>query len=228
MAETSMQIHSRINRSNSSARRIINSACDPRLGTRHSPLIARPAFTLVELLVVITIIGILIALLLPAVQAAREAARRTQCANNLKQIGLATSSFESSCGHLPPDGWGIIWLGDPDHGRDWKQPGGWIYNLLPFVEQQGLHDLQSGQTGSARAAAAAQMLATPLAFVNCPSRRPLAPYPISASSTPAATAASYPSGSAFNPTGGGATGTVPAECCSNRLRGQWGRRLHRP
>jgi prepilin-type N-terminal cleavage/methylation domain-containing protein len=91
-------------------------------------------FTLVELLVVITIIGILIALLLPAVQAAREAARRAQCANNLKQIGLALHMHLEQRQVLPP---GCNYV--PDGG--WNGPGTeatWITYLLPFIEQSGV------------------------------------------------------------------------------------------
>ena len=99
----------------------------------------RAAFTLVELLVVIAIIGILIALLLPAVQAARESARRTQCTNNLKQFGLAVHNYESSFKRLPPGR-----LADPAgnpavpfNGRSWSVHA----RLLPFMEQEAAGEL---------------------------------------------------------------------------------------
>ena len=98
-----------------------------------------------ELLVVITIIGILIALLLPAVQAAREAARQAQCKNNLKQLALGCLSHENLNKWFPTGGWGYQWTGDADRGTDWRQPGGWIYNIMPFVELQSLHDMGAGK-----------------------------------------------------------------------------------
>jgi prepilin-type N-terminal cleavage/methylation domain-containing protein len=137
----------------------------------------RKGFTLVELLVVITIIGILISLLMPAVQSAREAARRTQCSNNLKQLALGCLNHAAQFGYLPTDGWGTNWVGDPNHGAGMKQPGGWVFNVLPFIDQQNVFAMQAGLTGSAKATAAATMLSTPLAMFNCPTRRPLALYP---------------------------------------------------
>jgi prepilin-type N-terminal cleavage/methylation domain-containing protein/prepilin-type processing-associated H-X9-DG protein len=95
----------------------------------------RPAFTLIELLVVVAIIGVLIALLLPAVQAAREAARRIQCTNNLKQLALAAHNYESTHRVYPP---GQIKIAFPTMPRF---RGFSLYvNLLPFLDQQPLYD----------------------------------------------------------------------------------------
>ncbi|MEW4486867.1 DUF1559 domain-containing protein [Thalassoglobus sp. JC818] len=115
----------------------------------HSPTRRRQAFTLIELLVVIAIIAILIALLLPAVQQAREAARRTQCKNNLKQIGLAMHNYHDVYGKFPP-GWmfqseamalqanGMRNRGDrPNRAPGW----GWSMSILPMIDQANLFNL---------------------------------------------------------------------------------------
>ncbi|HEY2827945.1 MAG TPA: DUF1559 domain-containing protein [Pirellulales bacterium] len=130
-----------------------------------------PGFTLVELLVVIAIIGVLIALLLPAVQAAREAARATQCKNNLKQVGLAAQTHLNAQKTFPTGGWGYQWLGDPDRGFGVNQPGGWGFTLLPFIEESSIYNLGKGLTGASKQSALAQMSATPAPFFSCPSRR---------------------------------------------------------
>jgi prepilin-type N-terminal cleavage/methylation domain-containing protein len=105
-------------------------------------------FTLVELLVVIAIIGILVALLLPAVQAAREAGRRAQCMNNLKQFGVAVHNHHDTYRRLPPGGT-IPWAGD-----------GWGFNILPFIEQ-----------GNTQKQGYAVAQTVQLSFYLCPSRR---------------------------------------------------------
>jgi prepilin-type N-terminal cleavage/methylation domain-containing protein/prepilin-type processing-associated H-X9-DG protein len=137
------------------------------------------AFTLVELLVVIAIIGILIALLLPAIQQAREAARRMECVNHLKQIGAAVVNHENSQKNYPTGGWGYSWVGDAELGYGLRQPGGFFYNILPFMELKGVHDMSKGGTEHSAAAkqGAKMMNAMALGVFNCPSRRapPLCP-----------------------------------------------------
>lgn len=141
-------------------------------------LVGRPrwrGFTLVELLVVIAIIGVLVALLLPAIQAAREAARRNQCVNQLKQLVTGGLNHESTTRHFPTGGWGWSWVGDADRGFGQRQPGGWLYNILPFIEEHVKHDLPKDgkpeehtdqQLEGARA-----MLIDPITIITCPTRR---------------------------------------------------------
>jgi prepilin-type N-terminal cleavage/methylation domain-containing protein/prepilin-type processing-associated H-X9-DG protein len=135
------------------------------------------AFTLVELLVVIAIIGILVALLLPAIQSAREAARRTQCKDNLKNIGLAILNHVDSKKVFPTGGitWGMT-IADclegaqPDANGDIpngklvdtdRMALGWGYQILPYLEEQSLHNVRNSE----------QMHNTAVSLYNCPSRR---------------------------------------------------------
>lgn len=122
------------------------------------------AFTLVELLVVIAIIGVLIALLLPAVQAAREAARRTQCTNHLKQIGLGMHTHMEAFKAFPSGGSGIQPPRTMSNGRPagYKtQAWSWSYQLLPFIEEQALWENESD----------AYIARTPVEGYFCPTRR---------------------------------------------------------
>jgi prepilin-type processing-associated H-X9-DG protein len=139
----------------------------------------RSAITLVELLIVIAIIGLLIQLTLPAIQASRERARKTTCQNHLRQLAIAAQSHLSTHKHFPSGGWSGAYLADPRRGYGRQQPGGWLFSVLEFMEESSL-----------RAAAVSDRLddfplgeglkalyqsAPPIFY--CPSRRAARPYP---------------------------------------------------
>jgi prepilin-type processing-associated H-X9-DG protein len=130
---------------------------------------------------VVAVCNILLALLFPAVQSARESANRLECANHLKQIGLAWQMHHDAHQHFPTGGWGWLWTGDPNRGYGEQQPGAWAFNILPYIDEQPLHDIGLGMfdTTSSKAFSTAnvQRLATPVPLLYCPSRRAVALYP---------------------------------------------------
>ncbi|MCC6491675.1 MAG: DUF1559 domain-containing protein [Pirellulales bacterium] len=145
---------------------------------------ARNGFTLVELLVVIAIIGVLVALLLPAVQAAREASRSAQCKNHVKQLALAMVMHEQAQGRLPSAGFNGDWVGDPDLGFGLKQPAGWVFAILPYIEQTSIRTIGAGMAGVDKRKELARRDAMAIEFLNCPSRRNSQGYPNPANHVP--------------------------------------------
>lgn len=131
----------------------------------------RRGVTLIEILVVIGIIGLLLQLIIPAVQAARESARTTQCKNNLRQFGLAAMNHVSVNKHFPTGGWGWRWAGDPDRGFDKRQPGSWLFNILPYIEEEPLYNLGKGQSATEKRLAGKMQSSTPVKLFYCPTRR---------------------------------------------------------
>lgn len=118
---------------------------------------AQRGFTLVELLVILSIIILLLAILMSGVMAAREASRRVKCQNNLRQIGIASQNFVSSHGALPGNGWGFKWRADPRRGIGPGQPGGWIFQISKFCEFSAPESAE-------------ELHVSPFPLMRCPSR----------------------------------------------------------
>jgi prepilin-type N-terminal cleavage/methylation domain-containing protein len=137
---------------------------------RNSPLSRFHGFTLVELLVVIAIIGILVSLLLPAVQSAREAARRVQCSNNFKQVGLALHNYHTTHGTFPPS---VQSLPGEDPGTTTNFRSNWVIMVLPHLEQQNLYD-SFDFTRNISALENRQARGVTLSALLCPSDQPRA------------------------------------------------------
>ena len=139
-------------------------------------------FTLAELLVVIAIIAMLIAMLIPAIQGARAVARRFACAKNLQQLGTGALNHSNVHGHLPTCGWGNYWVGDADRGFGAEQPGGWLYTILPFIEQESLFllpkDGNKDKLLDIQVTNAAILTQTPVSVFYCPSRRAAEAYQV--------------------------------------------------
>jgi prepilin-type N-terminal cleavage/methylation domain-containing protein len=134
---------------------------------------SKPGFTLVELLVVIAIIGILVALLLPAIQAARESARRSSCLNNLRQLGLACHLFESAHKVFPTAGGAVnqyFDLADLPKAAFGYESASWMFQLLPHIEQQSMYDMRRGDGAAKAGFQITRLSQIPVSLFNCPSR----------------------------------------------------------
>ena len=115
--------------------------------------------TLIDVMATITILALLLQLMLPAIQSAREAARRSQCASNLRQLGVAMSAHQAAKGYFPSGGWHFDWIGEPERGTDRHQPGSWAFNLLDYLTESDLRRMGAELQGEQRTAALAQRCA---------------------------------------------------------------------
>lgn len=127
--------------------------------------------TLIQVVVALLLVALLIQLLLVGLQLSREQARLARCQDNLREIGAAIQQHESALEHYPPGGWGFLWVGDPDRGTGREQPGGWMYNILPYSGHGEIHDIGSGLTGDEKTVAGGEMASHGIALLACPDRR---------------------------------------------------------
>jgi prepilin-type processing-associated H-X9-DG protein len=131
----------------------------------------------VELIVVGVVVAFVMALILPAIQASRESARRLQCQSNIKLLIQGCMSHEEMHGHYPTGGWGFAWTGDADLEFGQRQPGGWLFNIMPYLSSSVIRSLSANLPADAKNAAHLQQLSVPTSLFYCPTRRSAVAYP---------------------------------------------------
>jgi prepilin-type N-terminal cleavage/methylation domain-containing protein len=142
----------------------------------------RSAFTLVELLIGVAIISTLGAILLPAIQSAREAARLTSCRSNIAQLSKGMIEHETFHGYFPSGGWSPQWLGMAERSGDSSQPGGWAFGVLPYIEEIGVRNMVANVPAGGANAAYGDLATASLPMFACPSRRGARSLPLSSTS----------------------------------------------
>jgi prepilin-type N-terminal cleavage/methylation domain-containing protein len=135
----------------------------------------RVGFTLIELLVVLGVVSLLAGMLLPAVQSARESARLNSCRNHVSQLSKGLIQHESLLQYFPSGGWGPQWLGVAERANDSSQPGGWVFSVLPYIEEKDLRNAVAGVNAASAEAAYAKLVSTAIPIFACPTRRTARP-----------------------------------------------------
>lgn len=124
---------------------------------------------------VLGVVSMLAGILLPALQAARESARLTSCRNHVAQLSKGLLAHESALQYFPSGGWGPQWLGVAERANDSSQPGGWVFGVLPSIEEKDLRNAVVGVTAASAESACAKLVATAIPIFACPTRRTAKP-----------------------------------------------------
>lgn len=148
----------------------------------------RAGWSLLELVFALFVVVDLLALLMPWIDTLRESGRSNACVYNLEQLGQGAIHHASMQQYYPSGGWGIRWLGDPDRGFGERQPGGWMYSILPYIGEKDLWSLGTGvsfdKAVEAKSQAFVGQVSRPIAIFYCPSRRAAQIYPYTAAKLP--------------------------------------------
>ena len=131
----------------------------------------RHGFTIVELLIGVSIVAALTAVTLPAIQASREAARLTTCRNNVTQLSKGLIQYEAYYSYFPSGGWSPQWVGVADRTGDSAQPGGWAFSMLPYIDELPTRNIVANVPASGVSTAYNKLMTTSLPQFSCPSRR---------------------------------------------------------